>query len=78
MIATTFFASLAYPETIDAGLRVGQLGRSSVRYEIGLFREGRDTAAAEGHFVHVFVDRATQRPVEIPTAIRAAFETILR
>ncbi len=73
-----FFASIAYPETVDAGLRVGHLGRSSVRYEIGLFREGHDAAAAEGHFVHVFVDRPTQRPVEIPPAIRAALDAIKR
>lgn len=71
-----FFASIAYPETVDAGLRVGHLGRSSVRYEIGLFREGHGTAAAEGHFVHVFVDRPTRRPVDIPPAIRAALDAI--
>jgi acyl-CoA thioester hydrolase len=73
-----FFASIAYPEIVDAGLRVGHLGRSSVRYEIGLFREGQDTAAAEGHFVHVFVDRPTQRPAEIPAGIRAALDGIKR
>ena len=73
-----FFASIAYPETVDAGLRVGHLGRSSVRYEIGLFREGHDAAAAEGHFVHVFVDRPTQRPVEIPAPIRQALDSIKR
>jgi acyl-CoA thioester hydrolase len=73
-----YHESVAFPETIDAGLRVGQLGRSSVRYEIGLFREGRETAAAEGFFVHVFVERAANRPVKIPPAIRAALETILR
>lgn len=73
-----FFASIAYPETVDAGLRVGHLGRSSVRYEIGLFRAGHDTAAAEGHFVHVFVDRPTQRPTEIPATIRAALDSIKR
>jgi acyl-CoA thioester hydrolase len=73
-----FHESIAYPETVDAGLRVGHLGRSSVRYEIGLFRAGRDTAAAEGFFVHVFVERAVNRPVDIPAAIRAALGTILR
>ena len=73
-----FHASIAYPETIDAGLRVGRLGGRSVRYEIGLFRAGADTAAAEGYFVHVFVARAEQRPVAIPDRIRSAFETILR
>lgn len=63
---------ISFPEVIDAGLRVGRLGRSSVRYEIGIFRQGSDSAAADGHFVHVFVDRETMRPAEIPEAIRAA------
>jgi acyl-CoA thioester hydrolase len=76
--ACRFFASIAYPETVDAGMRVGHLGRSSVRYEIGLFREGHDMAAAEGHFVHVFVDRPTQKPVEIPAKIREALDSIKR
>jgi len=68
----TFTAALEFPEVVDAGLRVGTLGRSSVRYEIGLFGEGQTEPAAEGWFVHVFVDRATRRPVEIPAPIRAA------
>ena len=57
------------------GLRVGHLGSSSVRYEIGLFRNEDDEASAEGHFVHVFVDRPTQRPVPIPDPIRTALES---
>jgi acyl-CoA thioester hydrolase len=73
-----FFAPLAYPERVAAGLRVGKLGRSSVRYEIGLFAEGRDEAAAEGHFVHVFVDRATRRATPIPDAMRAALARLQR
>lgn len=73
-----FRESFAYPETIDAGLRAGHLGNSSVRYEIGLFREGKDEAAAEGHFVHVFVERGVQKAVPIPAAIRAALESIRR
>src|SRR5919202_5781798 len=52
-----FTAALAFPETVRAALRVGRLGRTSVRYEIGLFREAGDESAAEGWFVHVFVDR---------------------
>ena len=72
-----FHKSFAYPETIDGGLRVGRLGTSSVRYEIGLFGDGEEDARAEGHFVHVFVDRTTQRPQPIPTEIRAALEKIL-
>ena len=72
-----FHRSFAYPETIDAGLRIAKLGSSSVRYEIGLFGEGEPDARAEGYFVHVFVDRATQRPVPIPAKIRAALARIL-
>lgn len=58
-----FFASLAFPQRIEAGLRVAQLGRSSVRYEIGLFAEGEPLSAACGHFVHVYVERESRRPV---------------
>lgn len=71
-----FHKSFAYPETIDGGLRIGKLGTSSVRYEIGLFAAGEDIARAEGHFVHVFVERATQRPTPLPAGIRAALEAI--
>jgi acyl-CoA thioester hydrolase len=73
----TFRAALAFPETVDAALRVGKLGRSSVRYEIGLFGEGAEEPAAEGWFVHVFVDRDTRRPVEIPAPVRAALERLV-
>jgi acyl-CoA thioester hydrolase len=58
-----FFASLAFPQQVEAGLRVARRGRSSVRYEIGLFAEGEPLCAARGHFVHVYVDRETRRPV---------------
>src|SRR3546814_7205201 len=71
-----YHAAISYPEAIEAGLRVGRLGRSSVRYEIGIFRTGEDAAAADGHFVHVFVDRATNRPHPIPERIRAALERL--
>ena len=67
---------IAYPEPIDAGLRVGKIGHSSVRFEIGIFRKGDEEAAAAGHFVHVFVDRATNAPVPVPDAIRAVLEPI--
>jgi acyl-CoA thioester hydrolase len=67
-----FHAPLAFPETVVAGLRVGRLGQSSVRYEIGLFREGSPDPAATGWFVHVFVDRDTRRPASIPDTVRAA------
>jgi acyl-CoA thioester hydrolase len=72
-----FFKSFTYPEVVEGGLRVGRLGNSSARYEIGLFGEGEETARAEGHFVHVFVDRASNKPVPIPASIRAALERIL-
>ncbi len=68
--------SLAYPEKITCGLRVGRLGNSSVRYEIGIFGQDQDTAAAFGHFVHVFVDRASNTPVPIPDPIRRALAEI--
>jgi acyl-CoA thioester hydrolase len=72
-----FQAAFEFPETVDAGLRVGHLGRRSVRYEIGLFREGQDEPAATGWFVHVFVDREQRRPAEIPAPIRAALERLV-
>jgi len=71
-----FNKPLAYPEVLEAGLRVGRLGNSSVRYEIGIFQEGAANAAAMGHFVHVFVDRATSKSAPIPDAIRSALERI--
>ncbi len=72
-----FHAALAFPETVEAALRVGKLGRSSVRYEIGLFRQGVEEPAATGWFVHVFVDRAERRPLDIPPAIRASLERLV-
>jgi acyl-CoA thioester hydrolase len=73
----TYHAAIAFPDTVRAGLRVSRLGRSSVRYEIGLFREQGDAPAAEGWFVHVFVDRAERRPREIPERVRAALERLV-
>jgi acyl-CoA thioester hydrolase len=66
-----YFAPLAFPQTVEAGIRVAHAGSSSVRYEIGLFAEGAQTAAAQGHFIHVYVDRETQRPVKLPQALQA-------
>jgi len=68
---------VSFPTDIDAGLRVGRLGRTSVRYEIGLFPSGEEEAAAEGWFVHVFVDRATGRPAPIPERIRTALARLV-
>lgn len=67
-----YFASLAFPDRVTAGVRVARLGTTSVRYEVGLFREDEDTACAEGHFVHVYVARDTRRPTPLPDALRAA------
>jgi len=72
-----FRKEITYPETVDAGLRVGHLGRTSVRYEIGLFREGDDEPAATGYFVHVYVDRESRKPVPLPAPMRAALTPLL-
>ena len=75
--ACQYFAPLAFPDVVNAGLRVGKLGTSSVRYEIGIFRNGEDSASAQGHFVHVYVDRATRRPAPLSADLRGALEKIL-
>lgn len=69
-----FIKPLSYPSAVVAGIRIDHMGRTSARYGLGLFEEGCDEAAAEGHWIHVFVDRASQRPVPIPDAVRAVFE----
>jgi len=73
-----YHASFAYPDAIDAGLAIGHLGRSSVRYELALFAPGEDVARVEGWFVHVFVDRETRRPAAMPADVRRAYERLLR
>ncbi len=72
-----FMQPLAFPDVIDAGLRVSKLGNSSVRYEVGLFRHDEVSIAAAGYFVHVFVNRETRRPTPIPPAIRTALAALL-
>ena len=72
----SYQAAISFPDVVNAGLRVGSLGRSSVRYEIALFRAEDAEPAATGWFVHVFVDRATRRPVEIPAPLRTALERL--
>ncbi|GAB4528246.1 MAG: thioesterase family protein [Amphiplicatus sp.] len=71
-----YFAPLEFPQKLEGALRVARIGTSSVRYELAIFAEGAAAAAAEGHFVHVYVDRATRRPVPLPAALRAALEKI--
>jgi acyl-CoA thioester hydrolase len=71
-----YYSSAAFPDDIEAGIRVAHLGRSSVRYEVGLFVRGRTEAIAQGHFVHVYVDRESQKSVQIPENIRSALAII--
>ena len=71
-----YFESLAFPQTVHAGLRVAQLGRSSVRYELGLFAGDATLSAALGQFTHVYVDRQTRRPVALPPALLAALQPL--
>ena len=71
-----YFAPLAFPQNIDAGIRVARLGTSSVRYEVGLFAEGAQETAARGHFVHVYVDRESRRPVALPAPLKQFLESL--
>ncbi|OCX91556.1 MAG: thioesterase [Pseudomonas sp. CO183] len=74
--ACDYFASIAYPDLIEVGVRVAKLGNSSVQYELAIFREGEQEASAAGRFVHVFVERASNRPTPIPSRLRAALEAL--
>jgi acyl-CoA thioester hydrolase len=71
-----YFASLAFPQNVEAGLRVAHMGTSSVRYEVGLFAQGEPLTAAKGHFVHVYVDSNTRRPVPLPVPLKAVLEQL--
>jgi acyl-CoA thioester hydrolase len=73
-----YFRPITFPDTVDAGIRVAKLGSSSVRYEVGLFRNDDESAAAQGYFVHVYVDRATNRPAPIPDNARKLLSTLIR
>lgn len=73
----SYFAPIAYPDVVHAAIRVSKLGTSSVRYEIALYRNDDELPAAAGHFVHVYVNRATSTPVPIPQRIREELATIL-
>lgn len=72
----SYFSSISFPDTIHAGIRVAKLGNSSVRYEIALYRNDDALPCAAGHFVHVYVERSSNRPVPIPAPVRSALETI--
>jgi len=71
-----YFAPLAFPQTVEAGLRVARLGSTSVRYEVALFAQDQDLCAARGHFVHVYVDRESRRPVSLPDPLKQLLETL--
>ena len=72
-----YFSSIAFPQRVTAGIRVAHRGRSSVRYEVGLFADDEDLAAAAGHFIHVYVDRATRRPLPLPDVLQAALAPLV-
>ena len=79
MVAETrcrFLGEVAFPEMVTVGIRLGRLGTSSVRYDLAVFRGEADAAAAEGHFVHVHVDRTSRRPVAVPDNIRATLSEL--
>jgi acyl-CoA thioester hydrolase len=71
-----YFASITFPDVVHAGLRVARLGNSSVRYEIGLFRDEEPTASAQGYFIHVYVDRDSRRAISLPAELRTALKSI--
>lgn len=71
-----YFAPIAFPDKLEIGLRVAHLGRSSVRYEVGIFKEGDTQSRAAGHFIHVYVDRQSRRPVPLPDDLRSALQRI--
>ena len=71
-----YFSPIAFPQTVEAGLRVAHMGKSSVRYEVGLFGQGEPLTAARGHFIHVYVDRATRRPAALPDKLKAVLEAL--
>ena len=73
-----YFSAAAYPQDIEAGIRVVEPGRSSVRYEVGLFVEGREEAIAQGYFIHVYVDRENRTPVELPADLRTVLSDLGR
>lgn len=71
-----YFAPIEFPQSVEAGLRVAHTGKSSVRYEVGLFAQGEPLTAAKGHFVHVYVDRGTRRPVPLPDKLKSVLEAL--
>ena len=74
--ACRYHQPLRYPDDVEVGIRVAHLGTSSVRYELGIFRPGEGLASADGHFIHVYVDRDTRKPVPLPDDLRAVLEEL--
>ncbi len=72
-----YFRPIEFPGQVQVGLRVRHIGNSSVRYELAVFRDGDDTASAQGHFVHVYVNRASMRPTPLPPPLRQAVTALL-
>ncbi len=72
-----YFAPLAFPQAVEAGIRVARLGSTSVRYEVGLFAQGEPLTAAAGHFIHVYVDRATRRPAALPARLHGVLQALV-
>ena len=72
-----YFEPLAFPQTVEAGIRVARLGNSSVRFEVGLFAQDAPLTAAKGHFIHVYVDRATRRPTPLPEPLKTVLEKLV-
>lgn len=75
--ACSFLQELSYPEIIEVGVAIGKIGNSSLRYDLAIFKQGQDLAAAQGHFVHVFVDRQTRKSTSIPNDMRDALMQFL-
>lgn len=71
-----YFSSIAFPQRVMAGIRVAHMGKSSVRYEVGLFADDEAVCAAKGHFVHVYVDRVSRRPTALPAALQAVLKAL--
>lgn len=76
--ACSYFAEIVFPDTVDAGIGIDRLGTSSVTYSVGLFRNAEERAAAQGRFVHVYVDRADRRPLPLPQAWRTILQELRR
>ena len=71
-----YFASVQFPQAVEAGIRVAHIGKSSVRYEVGIFVQGEPLTAAKGHFIHVYVDKASRRPAALPAKLQSVLEAL--